>query len=110
MRLETEHPNKVKHKVSGLRLRWDVLGPVLFFFAFALALVIINRHNIANAHFEDTDFAANSLLIQDAKSLKLFKGNYSRIGFNHPGPAILYVLALGELLFYDWTRIAQSPF
>src|SRR5262249_13589629 len=53
---------------------------------------------------------ANSLLIQDAKSLKLFKGNYSRIGFNHPGPAILYVLALGELLFYDWTGIAPSPF
>jgi hypothetical protein len=109
MRLETEHPNKV-HDLSGLRLRWDVLGPVLVFFVFALALAIVNRHIIANAHFEAGDLAANSLLIQDAKSLKLFKGNYSRIGFNHPGPAILYVLALGELLFYDWTGIAPSPF
>src|SRR5215467_6249323 len=110
MRLETEHPNKVKHKVSGLRLRWNVIGPVLFFLVFALVLAIVNRHIIANAHFEVGDFAANSLLIQDAKSLKLFKGNYSRIGFNHPGPAILYVLALGEVVFYDWTRVAPSAF
>src|SRR5262249_19969267 len=93
-----------------LRSRWDVLGPVLFFFVVALVLVIINRHTIAHAHFEESDFAANSLLIQDAKSLKLFKGNYSRVGLNHPGPAILYVLAIGELLLYDWTRIAPSPF
>ncbi|MBB4863850.1 hypothetical protein HNP46_002710 [Pseudomonas nitritireducens] len=55
------------------------------------------------------DFAANSLLIQDAKSFSLLVGNYSRVGFNHPGPAILYVLAAGEYVFFDklgWVNYA----
>jgi hypothetical protein len=55
------------------------------------------------------DFAANSLLIQDAKSLHLIYGNYSRVGFNHPGPAILYVLAAGELVLHDWLHLVPSP-
>jgi hypothetical protein len=59
---------------------------------------------------ESGDFAANSLLVQDAKHLSLITGNYSRVGFNHPGPAILYVLAAGEGIFYDVLRITDSPF
>jgi hypothetical protein len=55
------------------------------------------------------DFAANSLLVQEAKHFNLFVGNYSRVGFNHPGPAILYVLAMGEVLFYDWLHWVHSP-
>jgi len=51
MRLETEHPNKVKHDVSAVQLRGMFLGPVLFFFVLALILAIVNRHIIANAHF-----------------------------------------------------------
>ena len=46
MRLETEHPNKVKHEVSGLQLRWDVLGPVLFFFVFALVLAAVDAASV----------------------------------------------------------------
>lgn len=68
---------------------------------------------IANAHLvlhETGDFAANSLLILDAKRLHLLYGNYSRIGVHHPGPAILYVLAAGEALFHDLLDIAPSPF
>lgn len=56
------------------------------------------------------DFGANSLLVLDAKRLHLLYGNYSRIGVNHPGPAILYVLAAGEWMFHDVLRIAPSPF
>ena len=56
-----------------------------YFTLFALFLTI-NWHVISSATYEGTDFAANSLLIQDAKALNLLVGNYSRIGFNHPGP------------------------
>jgi hypothetical protein len=82
---------------------------ISYFTLFALFLTI-DWHVISSATYEVGDFAANSLLIQDAKSLNLFVGNYSRIGFNHPGPAILYVLAVGEYIFYDLLAIVTSPF
>lgn len=75
----------------------------------AIALIATDLQTICNSRFEIGDYAANSLLIQDAKSLKLLIGNYSRVGFNHPGPAILYVLAAGEYIFYDVLHIVASP-
>jgi hypothetical protein len=62
------------------------------------------------AGIELGDFAANSLLIQKAKSLSLFTGNYSCVGFNHPGPTILYVLTAGEVFFFDWTPLPVLRF
>src|SRR5215510_12610008 len=82
---------------------------VLYCTLFALFLTI-NWRVISSATYEVSDFAANSLLIQDAKALNLFVGNYSRMGFNHPGPAILYVLSVGEYIFYDLLAIVNSPF
>lgn len=105
-----KRPSKLTHEILRSRAPSSRITAVMFFVLVALVLTIINRRVIAQAHFELGDFAANSLLIQDAKSLSLFKGNYSRMGFNHPGPAILYVLALGEVFFHDWTRIAPSAF
>ncbi len=75
-----------------------------------ISLVASSWTVIDTINYEVGDFAANSLLVQDAKSLHLLTGNYSRVGFNHPGPAILYVLAFGELIFYDWLNIVKSPF
>ncbi len=83
---------------------------VLFFILTAIILLFANRHVIAIDNIEAGDFAANSLLIQDAKHFALLFGNYSRVGFNHPGPAILYVLTLGELLFHDTLHLVKSPF
>jgi hypothetical protein len=65
-------------------------------------LIVLNWDSIAFSTYETGYFAANSILIQKAKHLQLLAGNYSRVGFNHPGPAILYVLAFGELIFHDW--------
>ena len=76
----------------------------------ALAIVAATWHTIDGPHREVGDFAANSLLIQDAKHLQLLRGNYSRIGVNHPGPAILYVLAAGEWLFHDVLSLVPTPF
>jgi hypothetical protein len=87
--------------------RWQQLALVL---VLALIFMASDWSAIRTVNLELGDFAANSLLIQDAKSLALFTGNYSRVGFNHPGPAILYVLAAGETVFHDWLHIAPSPF
>jgi hypothetical protein len=81
----------------------------LLFVLVACALIASQLGPILTVNHEVGDFAANSLLIQDAKRLHLTVGNYSRVGFNHPGPAILYVLALGELILHDWLHVVPSP-
>lgn len=84
---------------------------VLFVFLLFLILISINVSLYFDwVSFEVGDFASNSLLIQDAKSFDLLVGNYSRVGFNHPGPAILYFLAFGEYFFHDLSGLVQSPF
>jgi hypothetical protein len=81
------------------------------FLAIAIVLMIFQWQIDANKVLHEMgDFGANSLLILDAKRLHLLYGNYSRIGVNHPGPAILYVLAFGELIFHDWLHAVPSPF
>ena len=82
----------------------------LLFVLAAAALACANWVAIRTVNFESGDFAANTLLILDAKRFHLIHGNYSRVGFNHPGPAILYVLAFGEMLFHDLLHIVPSPF
>lgn len=83
---------------------------IALFISIAVLLIYSNWSLINRVNYEIGDLAANSLLIQDAKSLHLLTGNYSRTGFHHPGPAILYVLALGEAIFYDLLHIVPSPF
>ncbi len=75
---------------------------IYFFVLLSVLLIFLNWNDISTSTNEVGDFAANSILIQKAKHLRLLAGNYSRVGFNHPGPAILYVLAFGELVFHDW--------
>lgn len=82
---------------------------MLLFVLVACALIASQLGPIRTVNYEVGDFAANSLLIQDAKHLHLAVGNYSRVGFNHPGPAILYVLAFGELILHDWLHLVASP-
>ncbi len=94
-------------KISFLKkMEWS---ETLFFLLIAGIFIIINLPSVNTILYEQADIAANGLLIQDAKSLHLLVGNYSRLGFNHPGPAILYVLAFGELIFYDWLHLVNSP-
>jgi hypothetical protein len=58
--------------------------------------------------YEQGDSAANSILIAQAKHFTLLIGNYSREGFNHPGPAYLYVQAFGEYLFLNWLHLVPT--
>lgn len=89
--------------------RFSPLPAILLFLLLFVLMAWTSWPQIMAVNVEIGDFAANSVLIQDAKSLHLIYGNYSRVGFNHPGPAILYVLAAGELVFHDWLRLVPSP-
>lgn len=105
------HPSAIGTLVPpGSRTRWSTGLYVALFILLAVLFSASNWPAIATANLELGDFAANSLLIQDAKSLALVHGNYSRVGFNHPGPALLYVLAAGELVFHDLLHVVPSPF
>ena len=73
------------------------------------ALAFVERRWLGVDIHETADLAANSIIIQDLRSFDLFVGNYSRVGFHHPGPAILMSLFAGELLFYDLVGCVRSP-
>jgi hypothetical protein len=59
--------------------------------------------------YEVGDYAANALQITHAKSFDELYGNYSRWGFNHPGPAFFYCYAFAESVFYDLVPLFHSP-
>ena len=77
--------------------------------AFAVLQLAHNKHVFRNPVYEDLDYAANSLLVLKAKRFELLHGHYSRMGFYHPGPALLYVLAAAEWGLYDVTHIVPAP-
>lgn len=80
------------------------------FVAVSGILLFKNRQLFTDSIHEDGDFAANSLLMNDAKHFDLLVGNYSRQGFHHPGPAAFYVQAGGEVAFHSVLRVAPTPF
>ena len=71
-------------------------------------LLARNAFLFTSPEYEDADMAANSILIEQARRFTLLVGNYSRVGFNHPGPAFLYVQAWGESLFYDVLHLVPT--
>jgi len=82
---------------------------VASFLVLAVLLVVRNRALFAVRVDEQGDAAANSILTIQAKHFALLVGNYSRLGFAHPGPAFLYVQAFGEWLFHDVLHAVPSP-
>ena len=74
-------------------------------------LLIGNRHYVFESTlYESSDWAADSLLVRDAKREPLLHGHYSRWAFYHPGPALIDTLAAGEALFYDTLHVVPSPY
>ena len=85
--------------------------------ALSLTAIVFAAFLLANAKYvfrtelhEDSDFAANSLQVINAKRFNELLGNYSRFGFHHPGPAFFYVYALGEAVFHDALHLVPTPF
>src|SRR3984957_20521442 len=79
---------------------------------FALLLAVLLARNaflFSAPEYEDADMGANSILIEQARRFTLLVGNYSREGFNHPGPAFLYVESWGESIFWALLHVVPTP-
>jgi hypothetical protein len=85
-------------------------APLILTAAFVLLVLALNVRLFTRPIVEFTDYAANSLLVQQAKHFTLLTGHYSRWRFHHPGPAFLYLFALGEFLFYDVLHVVPAPY
>ncbi len=87
---------------------WLVSG--LFGLACTTVMCIRNHSVFSVPIHEDTDYAANSILVNQAVHFHLLVGNYSREGFNHPGPAFLYIQSFGQDLFYSLLHLVPSQY
>lgn len=83
---------------------------VLIVLTLWMALLWWNWGAIDRVNLEAGDFAANSLQVLQAKSGLLLDGHYSRFGFLHPGPALLYTLAGGEVILANGFGFLPSAF
>jgi hypothetical protein len=110
--------------------RWTADGPVLIFrtrpfadrwwsraggtfaigFGSLLTLLLVRNHRVFTEPVHPRgDGAANAIITEQAKHFDLLVGNYSRIGFAHPGPAFFYLQAAGEWLFRDLLGLVPAP-
>lgn len=84
---------------------WTWLVPAV---VLATVLVTQNTFLFSTPMYEQGDSAADSVLIQQALRLRLLVGHYSREGFNHPGPAYLYLMAGGQWLFRNVLHVVPT--
>jgi hypothetical protein len=78
-------------------------------FAVMLSVLLVrNAFLFSTPEYESSDMGANSILIEQARRFTLLVGNYSREGFNHPGPAFLYVESWGEQIFWAMLRVVPT--
>ncbi len=100
---------------SNHRLFIPMISPLLRRIIFTTAFVVVTltlkhwTYYFGPAVFETGDYAANALQITGAKHFAEIHGNYSRWGFNHPGPIFFYIYGASEQLFHDSIRVFQSP-
>jgi hypothetical protein len=95
---------------AGRALHPTLAVGIVAFLAFGGVLFARNHELFSHAIREDGDFAANSILVDDARHLTLLHGHYSRFKFHHPGPALLTVQAAGEIAFDDVLGVVPAPF
>ena len=97
----------VPQRLAG-RVPW---WPTLLLVTCIFGLMLLNNRTylFSTRLYELSDFAADSLLVREAKQGWLMHGHYSRWDFYHPGPVFLDVLALGETVFYDKLHWVPTP-
>jgi hypothetical protein len=89
----------------GRRPWWVWVTP---FTVMLTVLLARNAFLFSTPEYESSDMGANSILIEQARRFTLLVGNYSREGFNHPGPAFLYVESWGEQVFWAMLRVVPT--
>ena len=85
-------------------------APLILTATFVLLVLALNVRIFTQPIVEAGDYAANSLLVQQARHFRLLTGHYSRWQFQHPGPAFLYLFALGEFLFHDVLHVVPAAY
>jgi hypothetical protein len=91
--------------------RHPALTVFLACFIAAITVLVLKNLWVFDAPIvEDGDFAANSIIIEDARHFDLLVGNYSRQHFSHPGPAVFYVQAAGEAVSTDLLGVTPAPY
>lgn len=74
-------------------------------------LLLVNQHYLFHAElYESGDPAANTLAVLRAQHAEELHGPYSRWNFHHPGPALFYGEALGEMAFYRAWHLTPTPY
>jgi hypothetical protein len=91
------------------RLRRAALFAVSFATVF-ITLLVRYSPVLHVVYREDGDFAVNTLSVNRAEHFDQLVGNYSRVGFHHPGPAYFYLLAAGQWLFYRVLHMVPGPY
>jgi hypothetical protein len=89
--------------------RSGLAGGIAFLLTFA-ALLSQSGYLFSRSIYDDGDFAANSILADVAEHGRLLVGNYSRVGFHHPGPFLLYVAAAGQTIFHQWLHLVPADY
>ncbi len=96
--------------LSMFRRRWGAGATFTAGFAGLLALLLVRNSGVFTLPVHPRgDGAANAIITEQAKHFDLLVGNYSRIGFSHPGPAFFYWQALGEWLCHDLLGLVPAP-
>lgn len=89
-------------------ISWIVFTAITILLA-VYGIAEVHTYIFGPAYLETGDYAANALQIIDAGHFHDIYGNYSRWGFNHPGPFFFYAYSFGETLFLHWFKLVQSP-
>ena len=94
----------------GSRSRCLILIALLTAVIVGLVLLLNHDYFLRGDVYATGDEAANALKVLRCKKFEDYLGNYSRWGFYHPGPFLLYYLAAGEAVWWQWLHLTRTPF
>ncbi len=90
---------------------WDSILVFAVPFMVVLAIALYRERRLFTTPiYPWGDAALNSLLVIRAEHFEQLVGNYSRVGFHHPGPAFFYVQAAGIFVFRDVLHVAAGAY
>ncbi len=97
-------------RMTGKRLPYLALSVSLGAVILAFLLAVNARYLFHTRLYEAGDLASNSLAVLRAGRFHELYGQYSRWGFRHPGPVVMYAFAWGEGLFYHALGLVPTPY
>ena len=103
---DAEQPPRESLTASRVR---PAAGFVLAACSWTAVLLVINRALFHLRLIETGDLATILYQVKRAQRFHELLGNYSRFQFHHPGPAFMYLLALGDWIFRGLLHLCPEP-